>query len=316
MNEEQQQLDTPAEAAGESATLEPTPIQPTLIEPSQPLLGELLIGARERWNLSDADLARQMRLALRQVQALEENRFDDLPGNTFVRGFIRNYARVVQADPEPFLQAYERSRPRQQQPEIERSQEQIAFPNKALPKWLWYLGVLLMLALLSPLLIYLVLHDDGAPLQVAKPPSTVASTVVSPTENAAVKDAPLVLPPPQAVLQSATPNPASGTQVKEPNVAAPPPVLDMKVQPPEPAIGGEASVSLNFEGDAWVEIRDKSGKVVFSRLGRRGETQAVQGKPPFSLVVGNAAQVRIAYNGKPFDHSQFIKVNVARFKLE
>jgi cytoskeleton protein RodZ len=51
-------------------------------------------------------------------------------------------------------------------------------------------------------------------------------------------------------------------------------------------------------------------------LSRRGETHAVQGKPPFSLVVGNAADVRIAYNGKPFDLTPYIRVNVARFKLE
>lgn len=306
MNEEQQ-LDTPAEAAEESATIEPTPIQA-----AQPLLGELLIAARERWNLSDADLARQMRLGLRQIQALEENRFDDLPGNTFVRGFIRNYARVVQADPEPFLQAYEHSRPSQQQPEIERSQEQIAFPNKVLPKWVWYLGVLLVLALLSPLLIYLALSDDGAPQQAAKPPAAS----ISPAANGAQIDAPLVLPPPQAVLQSAAPSAASGTQATGPNVPVTPRPEEAKALPPEPAASGEASLALNFDGDAWVEIRDKSGKIVFSRLGRRGEAQAVQGKPPFSLVVGNAVQVRIAYNGKPFDLAPHTKVNVARFKLE
>ena len=63
-------------------------------------------------------------------------------------------------------------------------------------------------------------------------------------------------------------------------------------------------------------FKNKSGKIIFSKLSRRGETQAVQGKPPFSVVVGNAAGVRIAYNGKPFDLAPHIKVNVARFKLE
>ena len=89
--------------------------------PDLPLLGTLLVAARERWNLSAADLARQLRLALRQVQALEEDRFDALPGNTFVRGFIRNYARVVQTEPDAFLDAYERSRPQVRQYDIERA---------------------------------------------------------------------------------------------------------------------------------------------------------------------------------------------------
>lgn len=305
MNDEVQQLETPPE---------PEAAEPTPVEPAQPQLGELLIAARERWNLSAADLARQMRLALRQVQALEQNRFDDLPGNTFIRGFIRNYARVVQTDPNAFLQAYERCRPRQQQPVIERNNEQIEFENKALPKWVWYLGALLLLALVSPLVIYLALHDDGAPIQPVKP----AKTVVSPAPQAA-RDAPLVLPPPQAVLQNASPLPASGTQATLPSLpqnAQQSPIAGTKSATASPAVNGEASVALNFEGDAWVEIRDKSGKLVFSKLSRRGEAQAVQGRPPFSVVVGNAAQVRIAYNGKPFDLTPHIRVNVARFKLE
>jgi len=307
MNDEAQQLETQAE----TAQVAPTEGEPSVLEPPQPQLGELLIAARERWNLSAADLARQMRLALRQVQALEESRFGDLPGNTFVRGFIRNYARVVQADPEPFLQAYERCRPRQQLPEIEHSNEQIAFPNKSLPKWVWYLGALLVLALLSPLLIYLALHEDEVPTQAAKPASKAASPVPQP-----LQDAPLILPPPQAVLQNTSPSPASGTQATVANVPDAPVAAAPTPPPVEPVVNGEANVALNFEGDAWVEIRDKSGKIVFSKLCRRGETQAVQAKPPFSVVVGNAAQVRIAYNGKPFDLAPHTKVNVARFKLE
>lgn len=305
MNDEAQQLDTP---------VEPVAAEPTPVESAQPQLGELLIAARERWNLSDADLARQMRLALRQVQALEQNRFEDLPGNTFVRGFIRNYARVVQADPEAFLQAYERCRPREQQPEIERNSEQIEFQSKALPKWVWYLGVLLLLALVSPLIIYLALHDDGAPSQATKPAKTEASPA-PPAPAPAPQDVPLILPPPPAVLQNISPNPAPGAQATAPNAPATP-VPAVKELVPEPAANGEASVAINFEQDAWVEIRDKSGKIIFSKLSRRGETQAVQGKPPFSVVVGNAAGVRIAYNGKPFDLAPHIKVNVARFKLE
>jgi cytoskeleton protein RodZ len=276
------------------------------IEAAPPQLGELLIAARERWNLSDADLARQMRLALRQVQAMEANRFAELPGNTFVRGFIRNYARVVQSDAEPFLEAYERCRPRQQQPEIAHHNEQIAFPSKTLPKWLWYLGILLLMALIAPLLIYLALHDDETPTKPAKP-SVGPSTAPQAAQSAAVPFA-----PPQAVLQSAGPGPVSAAQSSVPNTPAAPAAPSASA----PAVQSGPGVTLNFDGDAWVEIRDKSGKIVFSKLSRRGETQWVPGTPPFSLVVGNAAQVRIAYNGKPFDLGPYTKVNVARFKLE
>ena len=269
------------------------------IAAEQPQLGEMLIAARERWNLSAADLARQLRLALRQVQALEENRFEDLPGNTFVRGFIRNYARVVQSDAQAFLDAYECFRPQLRQHEIERSVEQIAFPSKTVPQWMWYLGVLLLLLLVSPLLIYWALHDDTVTPAVVKPAASV-----SPAPQFA-QDASVIIPSPPAVLQS-IPDVATGAPV----------AIAPSAQATPATTRGAASVQLRFDGDAWVEVRDKSGKVIFSQLNHRGDVQVVQGKPPFSLVVGNAAQVKIAYNDTLFDLAPHIKVNVARFKLE
>ena len=280
---------------------------------TQAQLGALLVAARERCNLSAADLARQLRLGLRQVQALEENRFDVLPGNTFVRGFIRNYARVVQTDAEVFLNAYEQNRPRPQQPKIEHSNAQINFQQSSTPKWVWYLISLIGLLIATPLLIYFSLRDDGTPIK----PRTVASLPTS-APIAAPLGAPVLLPIPQAVLQSS----AAGTVT--PGVAVTSPLQSSipatnSPAPPTPNVSlalGEASIALSFLGDVWLEIRDKSGKVIYSQLSRKGEEQAIQGKPPFTLVVGNASQVRIAYNGKSVDLQPHTKVNVARLKLE
>jgi cytoskeleton protein RodZ len=69
--------------------------------------GAALGSAREAAGLSVADVAAQMRISSRQVQALEADRYADLPGAVFVRGFIRNYARVLKLDPIPLLHALE-----------------------------------------------------------------------------------------------------------------------------------------------------------------------------------------------------------------
>src|SRR5947209_19401930 len=62
--------------------------------------GTALRGAREAAGLSIDAVAQQLKLAPRQVQALEDDDFARLPGRTFVRGFVRNYARYVGLDPE------------------------------------------------------------------------------------------------------------------------------------------------------------------------------------------------------------------------
>ena len=62
--------------------------------------GAQLEAAREAAGLSLDEVAQQLKLAPRQVQALEETTSRVLPGRTFVRGFVRNYARLLNLDPD------------------------------------------------------------------------------------------------------------------------------------------------------------------------------------------------------------------------
>jgi len=303
MNEEVQHApDTPSEAAPPEITeaaAAPAPL---------PTLGELMIAARERWNLSAGDVARQLRLGLRQVEALEENRFDALPGNTFVRGFIRNYAKVVQIDPAAFLEAYERSRPQIQSPEIVSQSEQIDFTTKPIPKWVWYAGGAIAAAVLLPVLIYLALQDDESPAKAAPQAAVPKAAITQPGQT---HEIPLTLPAPQAALLGEAPAPAAETVPQ--GVLIPPTALPGAASS-APATG--PVVKLKFEGEAWVEILDKSGKKIFSQLSRAGSEHVVQGEPPLSLVVGDASKVRITYNGKPVDLTPHVKKTVARLTLE
>ena len=62
--------------------------------------GALLRAGREALGMSVDSAAQQLKLSARQVRALETGDFSALPGRTFVRGFVRNYARLVRLDPE------------------------------------------------------------------------------------------------------------------------------------------------------------------------------------------------------------------------
>ncbi len=303
-----------------------------------PSVGELLIAARERWNYSAADMARQLRLALRQVEALEANRFEALPGNTFVRGFIRNYAKAVQEDPETLLEAYENMRPQGATPHVSSQPERIEFNQRPTPKWVWYAGVFVLLALALPLGIYFALHDEEAGGKTHLSPSSAATTQTLPAP-----EIPLAIPPQAKVSTpsgaSAVTATADSTQSSQSRVdlmatipapaqapasapsASAAPVTTGPATPgpgtaPSKTSNGGAQLSLKFEGDAWVEVRDQNGKKIFSQLNRAGTEQNLSATGPVSLVVGNAAQVRIAYNGKPVDLTPYIKVNVARLTLE
>jgi cytoskeleton protein RodZ len=79
---------------------------------------------------------------------------------------------------------------------------------------------------------------------------------------------------------------------------------------------GEHWVKLKFEREAWVEIRDRSGRRILSQLNPAGTEKVVSGQPPLSLVVGNAAGVRVTHNDQSVDLAPYIQVDVARLTLE
>jgi cytoskeleton protein RodZ len=74
--------------------------------PSSP--GAHLRRAREARGESVHEVAFALKLSPRQVDALEHDEFNALPGMAFVRGFMRNYARYVGLDATPLLDAVQR----------------------------------------------------------------------------------------------------------------------------------------------------------------------------------------------------------------
>jgi cytoskeleton protein RodZ len=73
---------------------------------------------------------------------------------------------------------------------------------------------------------------------------------------------------------------------------------------------------LSFDEDAWVEVKDADGKVVFSQLSPAGASRTVEGKAPLSFVVGNAHHVKLKVDDKPYDIKPHIGVTVARFSVQ
>ena len=86
-----------------------TRTDPTFVDPTGDVSpGERLRNAREAAGLSIRDIATTLRLEPRTIEALESGSFDELPAPTFVRGYLRGYARVVGLPPDPLLDLYER----------------------------------------------------------------------------------------------------------------------------------------------------------------------------------------------------------------
>ena len=83
---------------------------------------------------------------------------------------------------------------------------------------------------------------------------------------------------------------------------------------PEPATA--AGVEIAFSGPCWVDIYDQERQYKLSGEMRQGDRYVLQGTPPYSLILGNAAAVTITVGGKPFDLQPLTRGNVARFTLD
>ncbi len=296
--------------------------------------GKRLRIERQAKGLSLEQVAAQLHLSQPMVQALEEDAYARLPGPVFIRGYLRNYARLLGLDPERILAAYAQSEPR------EPEHPPMVAPATGLPmsrrRWgRWIPGVLLILVLLA-LLGYWWQMRMGA-LLVATPPPTetdiqagtaedeAPATPSTDGEAAASVSAPLGPPPgpgyaPPAAAETPPLPPRSAdspsTPAPVPAEAATEPVPAPPAETPAGTVDAPPKVVMTFSAPCWVDVRDRSGR--FKMLGelKAGETRTLGGEPPYRIVLGNTQGVRILVNGEPFDLAAHARGNVARFTLD
>lgn len=292
-----------------------------------PAVGEQLRGAREGRQLTVADVAQALKLGPRQVEALENGDWAGLPGHTFVRGFVRNYARLVALDPLPMMAQLdailETEKPRLNLPETAPATMPSSGRSQQRDYAVALFGVLLVVFAVG---IYFFMPGDLASLReslqstltIFSRKEAPAAPAVAPA--AAPTPAEPVFPPgatPQQVMnpQAEVP-PGAGAPAAQPAASA------LALPPLQPAVAGapidgtEAPLRFTLDKESWIEVRDRDGKIVFSQRCAPGTEQRVGGQGPFALVIGNAAGVRLAVRGQAFDLGPHIRGEVARLTVE
>ena len=263
--------------------------------------------ARQAQNLTTADVARRLKLSVWQVEALESGRYQQLPGAVFVRGFIRNYARLLKLDPEELVHAatgfLPQSAPR---PETPPSRD-IPFP--AAGTWRWQRYAVAAAGVVALLAIYEFFFNDE-PGTVTTRPGPVATLPASQESRPAA--------PSKRPQDAQAKQPAAATE-SSPQVSPTVPVATsagvsqtrQRIAHPD-----AREVRLVFEEESWVEIRDRNDQAIFSQLNRAGTERRISGAPPLTIVVGNAQGVKMTYAGRDIDLARHTKIDVARLKLE
>lgn len=262
--------------------------------------GARLAAAREKERLSVGDMASRLRLHVNQVRAIEAENLAQLPEAAYVRGFVRSYARSLGLDPAPFIDDLNSKLA----PASESVVDGIAkardySPVRAAAHERASRSLVLGLAVVA--LVVLGALGWYATRQPQPQPAPAPAPTVAPASSAA----------------PAIPAEAPGTdRASAPSDTQPAVAIEPAPAPSQPLDESGSILLMTFSGSSWVEVTDASGKVVVSQTAGAGEAIQPAGKPPFSVVIGDASKASVKVRGEAFGLESVTRANIARFTVK
>ena len=305
--------------------------------------GERLRGAREQMGLTQQNVAERLCLKLSTVRDIEEDKAPADLASTFLRGYIRSYARLVHVPEEELLPMMAKQAP-VRAAKVEPMQSfSLGKRRKKRDGWLMIFTWLVLFVVvgltgawwwqnhkaaqddLVSMADQNVSTSDGngqsIPLNDSGADSTPPTETTPAPAQAETSSAPAAAP--AAQQPTSTTNAAASQQ--QPAAVSPsqaPVDNTSNGQMPTGTAGVSAPVAdpsalvMNFNKDCWLEVTDATGKKLFSGMQRSGGKLSLAGTAPYRLKIGAPGAVQIQYQGQPVDLSRFIRTNqVARLTV-
>lgn len=304
--------------------------------------GAMLMEAREGLGFSIADVARELRLSASQIVALENDDYSELPGTTYVRGYLRSYARLVKINEDSVLPPLiSEAVAAPIHPVSQPTQRQARSSDRWVRLMSYALGILLVVLTIvwwktqggidlerdlfaTNEEVVTMENEDNAtsprvvakvsePTEITTPVLTMTPTspaVSSATKPTTLRDLDSGVQKQQAAASVRAPKSFEETSSASLNSAT------SSKNRRDDAIPRLRKVVLRFIEASWAEIRDAANRRLVHQSFNAGRVVEVDGLPPFRVFLGNAGGVRMEYNGKPFDITPFQTGLYARFIVE
>lgn len=259
-------------------------------------VGSRLRAAREAANMTLDEVAHALKFSPRQIEHLESDNYGALPGSTIVRGFVRNYARLLKLDADALLHDLDGVIP--SAPAEVRPPDNIGVASqpgglREFSPLVSVVAVLLLAALL------LVLWHFFGPTPVKSPATNGRGEAVQqPAPTATAEGAAVAAPPATSAVMPPPTEPAAGPQTMAP------------AQNQSPAL------QFVFGARSWVEVVDADKRILYSGENPANTQLTLQGRPPFDIVIGNAGAVTLSYGEHKIDLTPYMRAEVARLMVE
>ncbi|VUD66554.1 Cytoskeleton protein RodZ [Thalassocella blandensis] len=286
---------------------------------------------RESKGISLEEIAQQTNIAMRKLEALEQKDFESLGTETFALGYIRRYAKILNVDPQIFIETYKASRPEGDESEIPAGKipGRESFSMSEKPRKIPLAAISAIIFVVWIGVMWLLPGDEApesskpaAPEALEQQPvaqsddATVPTPVVAPvvTTVVSVEKKPESLEQSQVLEQESETETAGAPEIVENNplaadagsaissntvTAGTSEVSQAPVSndPLSESSAGEDVIVMAFTDDCWVEIKDAQGTVIFAQLQTKEDNLQIFGQAPFKVMLGNARAATVSLNG-------------------
>ncbi len=292
--------------------------------------GKILCDARKQLGFSPEEVAEILNLSTSQINALENDDFASLPGSTYVRGYLRSYAQVLELSSDDILADYARVNGTQHttrlstlspEPEVTLKDRPVRFATFLV------VGLLVVLAVVwwqgrsytPPTSVDADTASVSSPGQDLLGPDIAAMEANSETnpgadELTARAELPATLIPSLGETDTSENGQSLSLYKTGPDeIEAEGNTLPSIVETPSAA--ARAQLVVYTREASWADIRDaRENKLLYTLL-PAGRMVTLVGTPPFNVFLGNPDGVGLEFDGEYFDASRYKSGTIARFTL-
>ena len=247
--------------------------------------GELLKEARKKKGRKYRKLSSELGIPEKYLEALEENNFSIMAGPTYIRGYLRAYAKKLDLDPELVITAFERylkDRRKQEKSSLKKDNKK---GRKQKFSFL-YASILLVIILLI-----IFVPERNTETSENKVINTYTEEEIPDLKDyfpglevkkeVNFEQTSSTIPPNLTISELSTDKEALSAVIEKAN---------------DQIIEAINTIEMNFSGDCWIEIMDKN-RILEYQLAKAGSSIYVKGVGPFKLIIGYSNRVELFYNG-------------------
>lgn len=290
-------------------------------------VGEILRNKREEIGLSLDEITEKLNLDSNLIELLENNDFEKFKVETYLKGYLRAYSKLLGIDGDRIIKLYKESNP-EKEPEIlpdVKPKNQKNSSDRSVKLFSYIIGLSIVLSML-------IWYQKNITIKPDTNNNNIGNIELNKNNEINGVDTSYKIITHSDYWQwpidnipdryrdsgendnsKSVKNEKIKDNIKE-NVIQEE-VLETEESPIYETQQSADTVVLNLRGDSWIEIYDREGNRLFLDLARSGKNYIINGDSPFDILLGAANEVSVEFNGSLVNIEPYIRYGIARFTL-